>query len=115
MQTNNQLVDNHTAMNSKTTKLRIKITRLKENNYSSKTNSYLHKARLYMLERVKKILDTDALPLIMMPIILIAFTCLEWWHWYQEMLTPSPILLSLIAIGLSVFCYYKLTAHKGTS
>ena len=58
------------------------------------------------------ILDNDVLPLIIAPSIFMAFTGLEWWRWYLEIPSPSPIFLTVIAIGLGLYCSYKLMGYK---
>jgi hypothetical protein len=95
-------------------KLHIKITKRKKN-YPLQTNHHLRNPGSFIHEKIQKILDNDALPLIITPPIFVAFVSLEWWHWYQKMPTPSPILLTLIALGLSVYCFYKFIAYKKRS
>ncbi len=99
-------------MDNQTTKLRIKITRVKPDNYSSQANDFLRKIELSVFERVKRIIDIDILPLIIMPLVFLVFVGLEWWHWYKEIQTPFPILLTFIALGVSIYCYFKLTTHR---
>ena len=57
-------------------------------------------------------LDNDVLPLIIAPSIFLIFAGLEWWRWYLEIPTPIPLLLTIIALGLGVYCSYKLLEHK---
>ena len=95
-------------------KLHIKITKRKKND-PPQLDHYFRDIAQFIQRKAKNILDNDALPLILTPPIFIAFVSMEWWHWYQNMLTPSPILLTIIALGLSVYCFYKFTAYKKRS
>jgi hypothetical protein len=93
-------------------KLRLKITKQRANKHSSQTYNFLNDTNRFTQEKFHKILDNDVLPLIIAPSIFIIFAGLEWWRWYLEIPTPIPLLLTIIALSLGVYCSYKLLGHK---
>ncbi len=93
-------------------KLHFKIIKQKTQKYPTQTYSLLKDIRGFTQERINKILDNDVLPLIIAPTIFIIFAGLEWWRWYLEIPTPVPLLLTIIALGLGAYCFYKLFGHK---
>jgi hypothetical protein len=93
-------------------RLRFRIIKKRKNNYQLFTNNVSQKINRYMREKIYAILDNGALPLVIAPAIFILFVGLEWWHWYIELPTPSPILLTIIAMGVGIYCFFKLSGHK---
>ena len=93
-------------------KLRFKIIKQKTKNYRSHTHNFLQNIGFTLREKFYSIMDNDVLPLIVAPAIFIIFVGLEWWQWYREMPTPSPILLTVIGLGVGVYCFYKLAENK---
>lgn len=93
-------------------KLRLKITKQKMQKYPTQTHRFLKDIREFTQEKINQILDNDVLPLIIAPSIFIIFAGLEWWRWYLEIPTPIPLLLTIIALGLGTYCFYKLFGHK---
>ena len=94
------------------TRLRFKIIKRKDENTSLKSSSFFRYTSQQIYKKIKRILANDSLPLIITPPIFIAFAGLEWWHWYNDMPTPSPILLTVTALGLSSYCLYKFATRK---
>ena len=94
------------------TRLRFKIIKQKNENPSLKSSSFIRNAGRKIHKNIRRTLASDTLPLIITPPVFIAFVGAEWWHWYNNMPTPSPILLSVTALSLSIFCLYKFVTHK---
>ncbi|MDE2389314.1 MAG: hypothetical protein KGN35_09595 [Betaproteobacteria bacterium] len=92
--------------------LRLKIIKQKTQKYPTQTHSFLKDIHGFTQEKINKILDNDVLPLIIAPTIFIIFAGLEWWRWYLEIPTPIPLLLTIIAVGLGAYCFYKLLGYK---
>lgn len=57
-------------------------------------------------------MDNDVVPLVIAPIIFILFAGLEWWHWYLGLQTPYPALITITALALAIFCFYKRRDRK---
>ncbi|MXS83051.1 hypothetical protein ABD07_08045 [Nitrosomonas oligotropha] len=93
-------------------KLRLKIIKQKVEKQSSQSRNLLKNINCFVSEKINKLLDNDVLPLIIAPSIFLIFAGLEWWRWYLEIPTPIPLLLTIIALGLGVYCSYKLLGHK---
>lgn len=93
-------------------KLRLKIVKQRAKNRPSHARNLLHSAGRLIQEKINMILDSDVLPLIIAPSIFMIFAGLEWWRWYLEIPSPSPIFLTVIAIGLGLYCSYKLMGYK---
>ncbi len=79
---------------------------------SPQSGNLLRNINCFALEKINKILDNDVLPLIIAPSIFLIFAGLEWWRWYLEIPTPIPLLLTIIALSVGVYCSYKLLGHK---
>ncbi len=94
------------------TRLRFKIIKQKDEYASLKSKSFFRNMGQQIRKIITRTLDNDTLPLVITPFFFIAFVGLEWWHWYNNMPTPSPILLSVTALGLSIYCLYKIAMHK---
>ena len=94
------------------TRLRFKIIKQKDKCVSLKSNSFFRNTGRQIRKSITRTLANDTLPLVIAPSFFIAFVGLEWWHWYNNMPTPSPILLSVTALGLSIYCLYKFAMHK---
>lgn len=93
-------------------KLRLKIIKQKTEKQSLQSRNLLRNINCFALEKINKILDNDVLPLIIAPSIFLIFAGLEWWRWYLEIPTPIPLLLTIIALSVGVYCSYKLLGHK---
>jgi hypothetical protein len=93
-------------------KLRLKITRQRTQETPMQSHSLIKEICEFAQEKINRILDNDVLPLIIAPSIFIIFAGLEWWRWYLEIPTPIPLLLTVIALGLGAYCFYKLFGHK---
>ena len=93
-------------------KLRLKIIKQKVGKQSLQSRNLFKNINCFVLEKIHKMLDNDVLPLIIAPSIFLIFAGLEWWRWYLEIPTPIPLLLTIIALGLGVYCSYKLLGHK---
>lgn len=93
-------------------KLRLTIIKPRTKKHSSQTDNLLNIASRFVPEKIHKMLDNDVLPLIIAPSIFLIFAGLEWWRWYLEIPTPIPLLLTIIALGVGVYCSYKLLGHK---
>lgn len=94
------------------TRLRFKIIKRKDENPSLNSNSFFRNTGRQIHKNIKRTLASDTLPLIITPPVFIAFVGTEWWHWYNNMPTPTPILFSVTALGLSIYCLYKFATHK---
>ncbi|WP_394809228.1 hypothetical protein [Nitrosomonas sp.] len=92
-------------------KLRLKITTQRAKNRSSRTTNFLHNSGRLIQEKFDTILDNDALPLVIAPVIFIVLAGLEWWLWNLEISTPYPVLLATIAFGLGAYWSYKLLGY----
>ncbi len=93
-------------------KLHLKVIKPKTKMYSPKTDSFLNNASRFVQEKIHRMLDNDVLPLIIAPSIFLIFAGLEWWRWYLEIPTPIPLLLTIIALSLGVYCSHKLLGYK---
>jgi RsiW-degrading membrane proteinase PrsW (M82 family) len=93
-------------------KLRLKIIKSRPQKHPTRANNFFIKCRQYIHQKLNKLIDSDILPLIIAPSIFILLTALEWWYWYLEIPTPSPILLTIIAFFIGAFCAYKLFWQK---
>ena len=93
-------------------KLRLTVIKPRTKKHSSQTDNLLNIASRFTQEKINKLLDNDVLPLIIAPSIFVIFAGMEWWRWYLEIPTPIPLLLTIIALGLGVYCSYKLLGHK---
>ncbi|MBX3616689.1 hypothetical protein [Nitrosomonas sp.] len=89
-------------------KLRLKIITPRSKKYTAQTNNFLPNCKRYIQQKINKLIDSDALPLIIAPSIFILITALEWWYWYLEIPTPSPVFLTVIALFIGAYCVYKL-------
>ncbi|MBL8499003.1 MAG: hypothetical protein LZF64_05300 [Nitrosomonas sp.] len=93
-------------------KLRLKIIKQKVKKQPLQSRNLLKNINCFALEKINKILDNDVLPLIIAPSIFMIFAGLEWWRWYLEIPTPIPLLLTIFALGLGIYCSYKLLGHR---
>ncbi len=57
------------------------------------------------------LLNSDAIPYVVAPILFLLWVGLQWWHWHQQTLT-SPLPLTLLALGLMIYCFHKLSTVK---
>lgn len=94
------------------TRLRFKIIKQKDKYRSPQPITFFRKSARQIRNQIKLILSSDTLPLVITPPIFVAFASLEWWHWYHDMQTPSPVLLTITALALSIYCCYKFITHK---
>ena len=92
-------------------KLRLKIIKQKVKNPPSHTSNFLRHSGRLIQEKFDTILDNDALPLVIAPVIFIVLAGLEWWLWNLEISTPYPVLLATIAFGLGAYWSYKLLGY----
>lgn len=92
--------------------LRLRVITQKAKKHPRQTLNFRNYAGRIIQERIHKILDSDVLPLIIAPSIFMIFAGLEWWRWYLEIPTPIPLLLTVFALGLGVYCSHKLFEHK---
>ena len=92
-------------------KLRLKIIKQRAKNRPSHTDNSLRNSVRLIQEKFDTILDNDALPLVIAPVIFIVLAGLEWWLWNLEISTPSPVLLAIIAFGLGAYWSYKLLGY----
>lgn len=94
------------------TRLRFKIIKQKNVCHPLKSDSFFQNKGRRIHKNIKRTLNNDTIPLIITPFIFVAFVGLQWWHWYIKLPTPSPVLLSVTALGLSIYCLYKFAARK---
>jgi hypothetical protein len=59
-------------------------------------------------EEIHNILDDEVFSYLGLPIFLIGFTIYNWLLWYQVIRLPNPILFSVAAIGISVYCFFRM-------
>ncbi|MEI6336416.1 MAG: nuclease-related domain-containing protein [Methylococcaceae bacterium] len=59
-------------------------------------------------EEIHNILDDEVFSYLGTPILLIVFTIYNWLLWYQVIKPPNPILLSVVTIGISVYCFFRM-------
>lgn len=91
--------------------LRLKIVKQKTKNRPSHTSNFLRNIGRLIQKKLDTVLDNDALPLVIAPVIFIALASLEWWLWNLEISTPSPVLLATIAFSSGAYCSYKLFGY----
>lgn len=94
------------------TKLRFKVIKKKKAPPPHQTSYFFRNTGRLIRKKITQVFADDALPLIITPPLFIAFASLEWWHWYHDMPTPSPILLTITALCLSIYCIYKFITSK---
>ena len=58
-------------------------------------------------EEIHNILDDEVFSYLGTPILLIVFTIYNWLLWYEVIKPPNPILLSVVTIGISVYCFFS--------
>ena len=92
-------------------KLRLKIIKQKVKSHPSHTSNFLRNSGRLIQEKFDTILDNDALPLVIAPVIFIVLAGLEWWLWNLEISSPSPVILATIAFGLGAYWSYKLLGY----
>lgn len=92
-------------------KLHLKIVKQRTKNRPSHTSNFLRNIGRLIQEKIDTIMDNDALPLVIAPVIFIVLASLEWWLWNLEVSTPSPVLLVTIAFGSGAYCSYKLFGY----
>lgn len=59
-------------------------------------------------EEIHNILDDEVFSYLGTPILLIVFTIYNWLLWYEVIKPPNPILLSVVTIGISVYCFFRM-------
>jgi hypothetical protein len=59
-------------------------------------------------EEIQKVIDDEINSYILFPILLILFCVFDWLLWYQVVKLPNPILFSVVAIGASVYSFFRL-------
>tara|TARA_R110002073_G_C9392068_1_gene573820 strand:+ start:145 stop:951 length:807 start_codon:yes stop_codon:yes gene_type:complete len=91
--------------------LRLKITKSKERKRAPLISNPMRKPGQSLDEEIDKVLNQDAFPYMLVPLIFIAWVSLQWWNWHHEVYS-SPILSSLIILGLIAYCLYKLIGYK---
>lgn len=92
-------------------KLRLKIIKPKAKSRPSHPSNFLRNSGRLIQEKFDTILDNDALPLVIAPVIFIVLAGLEWWLWNLEIFTPYPVLLATIAFSLGAYWSYKLLGY----
>lgn len=96
-------------------KLRLRIIQKKSHTYqpdTSNTNT-TEKSVWHVRKRIYSLLDNDVLPLAIAPVIFLMLTGLEWWRWHNSgMQPPSPVLLTIVALAMGIYCAYRLSGHK---
>ncbi|MBL0010633.1 MAG: hypothetical protein IPP22_05755 [Nitrosomonas sp.] len=92
-------------------KLRFRITKPRAKSRPSHTNNFLRNIGRLVQEKFVTVLDNDALPLVIAPVIFIILAGLEWWLWNLEISAPSPVLIATVAFGLGAYCSYRLLGY----
>jgi len=92
-------------------KLRLRIIKQRAKNRPSHTSYFFRNISRLIREKIDTILDNDALPLVIAPVIFIVLAGLEWWLWNLKISMPSPVLLATIAFCLGAYCSYKLLGY----
>jgi hypothetical protein len=59
-------------------------------------------------EELHEFIEDQLLSNLLTPIFLIVFSIYDWLLWYQVIRLPNPIHISVVAIGFSFYCFYKL-------
>jgi hypothetical protein len=59
-------------------------------------------------DEMQKILDEELSSYLLFPILLIVFSVCDWLLWYQVVKLPNPFLFSVVAIGASVYSFFRL-------
>ena len=80
---------------------------MKNNTKSPLKDRPLRMAGQSLDEEIHNILDDQVLSYLAVPIFLIGFTIYNWLVWYQLIRLPNPILFSVVAIGISVYCFFS--------
>lgn len=93
-------------------KLRLRIIKKRTPAYQPAVSNTHQKSGWQVRKRIHSLLGSDILPLVIAPAIFLIFTGLAWGHWYSEMPIPSPVLLTIVALALGVYCFYRLFSHK---
>ncbi len=63
-------------------------------------------------EEIKKIIDNEVMSYVLLPVMMILFSVWNWLSWYQVIPVSNPAILTIIAIGLSVYSYFRLLKVK---
>ncbi len=63
-------------------------------------------------EEIQKIMDEEVISYLLLPTMMILFSVWNWLLWYQVIPVSHPIPLTIIAIGLSVYSFFRLLKTK---
>lgn len=93
------------------TTLRVKIIKLKKNRLIPHQEAPEISQDSAFKKDLNAMLSSTAVPYVVAPILFLLWMGLQWWHWYEQ--TPmSPLPLTLLALGLIIFCIHKLLVIK---
>ena len=59
-------------------------------------------------DEMQQIIDGELVSNLLFPFLLILFSVSDWLLWYQVVKLPNPILISVVAIGASFYCFYRV-------
>lgn len=76
------------------------------------TNNPLRTPGQSLDEEVQRILDDDVTPYLFIPIVFIILAIWSWLEWYEVIQRSNPIILTVVAIVLSIYSAFKLAKIK---
>jgi len=59
-------------------------------------------------DEIQKVLGEEVVSYLLFPILMIGFTVWNWLLWYQIIQIPNPFLMTVVVIGISIYCFFKL-------
>lgn len=62
-------------------------------------------------EEINRLIDEEAMMYVMAPLFLIMLAIWEWYRWHYN-IPPSPVVITIMAIGAALFSVYKLITLK---
>ena len=63
-------------------------------------------------DEIQRVLGEEVVSYLLVPILMIGFTVWNWLLWYQIIHIPNPILMTIVVIGISIYCFIKLFKIK---
>jgi len=59
-------------------------------------------------DEIQRVMGEGVLSYLVFPVMVIGFTAWSWLLWYQIILIHNPTLMTIIAIAISVYCFFKM-------